>query len=134
MDGRVLPVRTFCQRVAEVHDWTAAEKNSMRRVFEYGLKVWPSAIRCIQLCMGTLAKRAGEQGYDWVKVSNFDLELAAMADEDKYEEALAKLTTGFYALMLELWPDCDLDQFRQFVTEYSERPSRQSTPPCSQCC
>ncbi len=134
MDGRILRVGTFCAQVAVVHDWKADEKNSMRRVFEHGLRVWPALVKSTHAMMGTFVLRANERGYDWKKVSNFDLELVVLADQGKFDEAVAKLATGFKQFAEEFWPDCDLEVYKQFLTEYSAHPLLQSKAPCSQSC
>lgn len=116
---------TLCQMVKGAHDWTPEEKNSMRRLFEYILKVWPNLVTCIRETQGTLVLRAEERGnYNWRSMADFDLELVRLTDAGEQEAAIVRIAEKLHAEVTDFWPDCSLESWRQFLTERSARHSQ----------
>lgn len=119
---------TLCNQVKALHDWTTEEKNSMRRLFEHGLRVWPSLVRCAHEAQGTLVYQATERkDYDWQVLVAFDLELVRMTDAGQMDEAVALMAEHLQRAMATYWPDCPLDSYKEFLTEYSRRRKSQTT-------
>lgn len=118
---------TLCQMVKGEHEWTAQEKNSMRRLFEYILKVWPNLVVCVRETQGTLILKAEERGsYNWRSIADLDMELIRLTDEGQHEAAVTKVEERLYREVMDFWPDCPLQSWKQFLTEKLERRSRQT--------
>lgn len=118
---------TLCQMVKGEHQWTPQEKNSMRRLFEYILKVWPNLVVCVRETQGTLVHRAEERGsYNWRSIADLDLELVRLTDTGQQEAAVTKVEERLYHEVMDFWPDCPLQSWKQFLTEKSERRSPQT--------
>lgn len=116
---------TLCQMVKGAHDWTTQEKNSMRHLFEHILKVWPNLVTCVRETQGMLILRAEERGnYNWRSIADFDLELVALADAGKFDEAAVKMAEKLKQSMDEFFPDCSYPNYVQFLTERSARHSQ----------
>ena len=130
MGGRLLylAVNTLCWQVKSVHDWQPEEKNLLRQVFEHGLRVWPTLVRCIHATHGTLAIKGTECNYAWETLAQFDLELVALARAGRWDDAVNMMADRFQHEMLRHWPDCSLELYRSFITEHSARRSPAATP------
>lgn len=116
---------TLCQMVKAAHDWTPQEKNSMRRLFEYIIKVWPNLVACVRETQGTLVLRAEERGnYNWNLIADFDLELVRLTNAGNCETAMARVAEKLHEQVMDFWPDCPLESWQQFLTERSARRSQ----------
>jgi hypothetical protein len=116
---------TLCQMVKGAHDWTTQEKNSMRRLFEHILKVWPNLVVCLRETQGTLVLKAEERGdYNWRSIADLDLELIRLSDAGQQETAITKIEERLHREVMDFWPDCPLESWRQFLTERLARHSQ----------
>lgn len=119
---------TLCFQVKGVHDWTPEQKNSMRRLFEHCLKVWPSLVHCMRDAQGTLVYQATERGhYDWYSLAQFDLMLVRLTDEDRMDEAVTEMAERLNKAIDEFWPDCAIPSYGEFLKERSRRRELQTT-------
>lgn len=121
-------ILTLCFQVKEVHNWTTEQKNSMRKLFCYCLKEWPSLVHCLREAQGTLVYRATERSdYDWNSLAQFDLELVRLTDSDQMDVAIAKMAVKLQAAIEEYWPECQTQSYRDFLMEHSRRRESQTT-------
>lgn len=119
---------TLCFQVKGVHDWTVEQKNSMRRLFEHCLRTWPSLVHCMRETQGTLVYQATERGgYDWYALAQFDLELVRLSDAGQIEAAVDAMADRLGRAIIEFWPDCQIDSYREFLKEHSRRRELQTT-------
>lgn len=119
---------TLCAQVRHIHDWTPAQKNSMRRLFEQCLREWPSLVHCMRDTQGTLVYQAIERGgYDWYSLAQFDLKLVQLTDEHRMDEAIAELAERLDRAINEFWPDCSIPSYAEFLKERSRRRESQTT-------
>ena len=121
-------INTLCEGVKSAHAWKSEEKNSMRRLFEHGLRVWPNLVHCLREAQGQLVHYAQERGYDWRSLAEFDLELVQLADEGRLDDALLRVAEKLQREVETLWPDCPLASYRLLLTQLSERQSGSSIP------
>lgn len=104
-----------------MHAWTVEEKNQMRRVFEHGLRHWPTMVKCLHAVQGTLTIRAQKASYRWESIAEFDLELVRLADAQQWDRALERMAERLHLEMLRLWPECSLEIYQLFLKEHSAR-------------
>jgi len=126
-------MNTLCGQVKDAHQWKPEEKNSMRRVFEHALRVWPNLVHTLRETQGTLVFQAEQRGnYNWKSLVDFDLELVRLSDEGKFEEALTLTADKLKLAVEEFWPDCPLPSYQDFLRQRLERQSGLSTPATDQ--
>ena len=121
-------INTICEGVKSTHAWKPEEKNSMRRLFEHGLRVWPNLVHCLREAQGQLVHNAQQQGYNWRSLAEFDLELVRLADAGQMDVALLRVAEKLKREVEALWPDCPLESYRLLLTQLPERRSGSSTP------
>lgn len=121
-------INTLCEAVKNAHAWKPEEKNSMRRLFEHALKVWPNLVTCLRETQGQLVYNASQRSFNFKTIAEFDLELVKLADAGKLDEALLLTADKLIASVKEFWPDCPLESYRLLLTQRLERPSGSSTP------
>jgi hypothetical protein len=125
---------TLCEAVKEAHVWTAAQKNSMRRLFEHAVRQWPNLVVCIRETQGQLVLNASERGYNFRAIADFDLELVRLTDEGKLDEAVDQMAEKLKQSVDQFFPDCSYPNYLTFLTERLERrsPQRPSESACPQ--
>jgi len=118
---------TVCAAVAQVRPWTKEEKNTLRRIVTHCLRVWPSLARTYSQCQMSLVERGEAVGYDWNQIAEFDRELIRLFESGQPDRVIEMMADKVKTSMERYYPDCPLLDYLQFLKEYSERRSPQTT-------